>query len=84
MGRRECLNWDSCDLGIAMIEKRGLPVRCRRSNEWITSAIEIPLPVAILYAISMNVPAEQDAPPTMWVGIVREDYVQRTAPRHYL
>ena len=34
------------------------------------------LPVAILYAISMNVPAEQDAPPTMWVGIVREDYVQ--------
>ena len=26
------------------------------------------LPVAIIYAISMNVPAEQDAPPTMWVG----------------
>ena len=26
------------------------------------------LQVAILYAISMNVPAEQDAPPTMWVG----------------
>ena len=27
-----------------------------------------PLQVAILYAISMNVPAEQDAPPTMWAN----------------
>ncbi len=56
------LNWDSCDERIAMIRRRGLPVCCRSD-----------LQVAILYAISMNASAEQDAPPTMWVGMVRED-----------